>query len=271
MGAIRTVRHWSPPIRRRIVAPNFWPLRPVLMPWPRLEKAELFVVHLVHFAEKLDHDAVGVPVIDRDIVPDDVAERSPGELDVALGQEIAGAFDVGPVAHLESDVMNGGLGVTEKIHGVMIAAAAQKGEEIAAPVGNAKTQKIAIELHHARDVRTGIGNVAKFERHNAGESPVVGSEGAVREDFERGALGILERQRFANAGRDVVAPLALDAGLAQPRGDRVKIASGSDLQRQPRRFAGVAALETRSLPARIWWREWRGPCRGRPGSVRQYG
>src|SRR5204863_4532124 len=160
MGAVRTMRHRSPPIRRRIVAPNLWPLRPVLMPRSWLEKAELFVVHLIHFAEELDHDAIGVPVIDRDIVPDDVAERSPGELDIVLGQEIAGTLDVGPVAHLERDVMNGGLGVTEEIHGVMIAAAAQKSEEIAAPVGNAKTQEIAIELHHAGDVRTGIGDVA---------------------------------------------------------------------------------------------------------------
>src|SRR5689334_5319128 len=47
MGAIRAVRHRSPPVRGRIVAPHLWPLGPVLMPRPRLEKAELFVVHLI--------------------------------------------------------------------------------------------------------------------------------------------------------------------------------------------------------------------------------
>jgi hypothetical protein len=69
--------------------------------------------------------------------------------------------------------------------------------------------------------------VAELERHHAGEGLVVRSEVAVGKDFERGPLGILERQRFANAGRDVVAPLALEAGLRQPCGDRVKVAAGA--------------------------------------------
>src|SRR6516165_3434888 len=153
MGTVRTVRHRSPRIGRRIVAPTLWPLRPVLMPWPRLEKAELFVVHLVHLAEELDHHAVGVPVIDRDIVPDDMAERSPGERDLVLGQKIAGALDIGPITQFKRDMMDRGLRVPEKIHGVMIAAATQKCEEVAAPVGDAKAEEIAIELHHASDVR----------------------------------------------------------------------------------------------------------------------
>ena len=63
------------------------------MPRPRLEKAELFIVHLIHLAEKFDHHAVGVLVIDRNIVPDDMPQRSPGERDLVFGQKIAGAFD----------------------------------------------------------------------------------------------------------------------------------------------------------------------------------
>jgi hypothetical protein len=55
------------------------------MPRPRLEKAELFVVHLIHLAEEFDHDAVGIAVIDRNIVPDNVAQRPPGERDLVLG------------------------------------------------------------------------------------------------------------------------------------------------------------------------------------------
>jgi hypothetical protein len=109
----------------------------------------------------------------------------------------------------------------------MIAAAAQKGEEVAAPVGDAKAEESAIELHHAGDVGAGIGDVAEFERHHAGEGVVVRGEGAVGEDFERGALGMLEHQRFANAGRDVVAQLALETGLRQPSGERVKVAAGA--------------------------------------------
>ena len=174
------------------------------MPGPPLEKAELFVVHLIHLAEEFDHDAIGILVIDRNIVPNDMPVRSPGERDLVLGQKIAGAFDIGPVAHFKGDMMDRGLGVTEKVDGVMIAAATQKREEVAPPVGNAKAQEIAIELHHAGNVGAGIGDVAELERHHAGEGVVIRSEGAVREDFERGALRILERQRFANPRRNVV-------------------------------------------------------------------
>ena len=39
-------------------------------------------MHLVHLAEKFDDDAVGVLVIDRDVMADDVTHRPPGELDL---------------------------------------------------------------------------------------------------------------------------------------------------------------------------------------------
>ena len=107
----RAARHRAPPVRRRIVAPHFRSLRPVLVPGPRLEEAELLVEHLVHVAEKLDHHAVGIVVIDGDVVADDVADRPPGELDVVARQEIAGALDVRPVADLEGDVMDRGRAV----------------------------------------------------------------------------------------------------------------------------------------------------------------
>src|SRR6202035_3384437 len=58
----RTARHRSPPVRRRIVAPDFRPLRPVLMPGPRLEEAKVFVMHLIEIGEELDDDAVGILV-----------------------------------------------------------------------------------------------------------------------------------------------------------------------------------------------------------------
>src|SRR5215472_9489562 len=94
MGAVWTVRHRPPPIGRSVVAPDLGPLRPVLVPRPRLEKAQLLVVHLIHLAEESDYDPVGVSVIDRNVVPDDMAERSPGQRDLVLRQKIASAFDV---------------------------------------------------------------------------------------------------------------------------------------------------------------------------------
>ena len=127
--------------------------------------------------------------------------------------------------------MDRGLGIAQKVHGVMIAAAAQEGEEIAAPIGNAKAQHIAIELHDAGNVGTLIGDVTELERHDAGEGVVVRRESAVGEDFERGAFGILKRQRFANARRDVVTPFALDPGFVQACGDICKVAAGRDLKR----------------------------------------
>src|SRR6201987_2819903 len=110
-------------------------------------------------------------------------------------------------------MMDRGLRVTEKIHGVMVAATTQKCEKVTAPVRDAKTEDIAIESHHAGDVGAGIGEVAELERHHAGEGVIVRGERAFGKYFERGAFGILECQRFANAGRDVVAALALESGL----------------------------------------------------------
>ena len=88
-----------------------------------------------------------------------------------------------------------------------------------------------------------IGDVAQFQRHHAGEGFVVGCEGAVGEDFQRRALGVLERHHVRDPGSDVAAPLALDAGFFHSRGDCVEIASGRNLKRQPGRAGSGAALE----------------------------
>src|SRR6185312_16010931 len=86
------VRMSRPPVvGGGVVAPDLRPLRPVLVPGPRLEIAELLVVHLVEIGEELDRDAVGILVIDRDVVPDQVADRPPEQLDVLAGEKVAGA------------------------------------------------------------------------------------------------------------------------------------------------------------------------------------
>src|SRR5579872_3220240 len=58
-GGRGVARHRSPPVRWRLVAPHLWALRPVLVPGPRLEEAQVLVEHLVHVAEELDGHAVG--------------------------------------------------------------------------------------------------------------------------------------------------------------------------------------------------------------------
>src|SRR6202044_3495505 len=75
----------TPIVAQRVRAPHFRPLRPILVPWPRIEIAERLVLHLVHLAEELDAHLVGVAMIDRDIVPDDVAARAPDQMDVVAG------------------------------------------------------------------------------------------------------------------------------------------------------------------------------------------
>src|SRR4029077_176866 len=110
------VRMPGPPIiRRRVVAPDLRPLRAVLVPRPRLEIAELLVVHQVEIGEELDRDAVGVLVIDRDVVSDEVADRTPKQLDVLAREEVAGAVDLGFVAQLEREVVNIGVSACRKL------------------------------------------------------------------------------------------------------------------------------------------------------------
>src|SRR5262249_12712317 len=71
------LRPEPPIIAQGIGSPHLRPLRPVLVPGARVEIAERLVLHLVHLAEELDPHLVGVAVIDRDVVADDVAAGAP--------------------------------------------------------------------------------------------------------------------------------------------------------------------------------------------------
>src|SRR6516165_5976937 len=159
---------WPPIIRRRVVAPDFRPLRAILVPRSRLEIAELLVEHQVDVGEELDGDAVGVLVIDRDVVPDEMADRTPEQLDVLAREEVAGAVDLGFIAQLEREVVNVGVVGLQQIDRVVIAAAAQKGEEIAAPVRHFESEHVAIKLYGRCDVGRMKGNMAELARHDAG-------------------------------------------------------------------------------------------------------
>src|SRR3984957_16570669 len=75
----------TPIVTQRVRAPHFRPLRPILVPRPRVEIAQRLVFHLIHLAEELDAHLVGVAVIDRDIVADDVAARAPDQMNVVAG------------------------------------------------------------------------------------------------------------------------------------------------------------------------------------------
>src|SRR5215472_2284275 len=69
--------------------PGLRPLRRVLMPRPRLEIAELLVLHLVELAEQFDHLIVRIAVIGGDVVARAVAQRAPYDRDLLLPEQVA--------------------------------------------------------------------------------------------------------------------------------------------------------------------------------------
>src|SRR6516164_10830403 len=69
--------------------PGLRPLRRVLMPGPRLEIAELLVLHLIELAEQFDHLIVRIAVIGGDVVARAVAQRSPDDRNLLLPEQVA--------------------------------------------------------------------------------------------------------------------------------------------------------------------------------------
>src|SRR5580692_3811980 len=126
---------------------------------------------------------------------------------------------------------------------MMVAAATQESEKVAAPVRYPETQHVAVEFHDSLHVRALVGDVAELQRHDAVERVVLWRKCEIGKNLDYGSFGILESDSLADSGRDVAALFAPDVGLLQPRGDFAKIASQRDLERQPWRCDGTAALE----------------------------
>ena len=76
----------------------------VLVPRPRIEIAQLLVLHLVELGIDLDHLIVGVAVERRDVVAGPEPHRPPDDRDVLLAEQIAGALQMREIAQLERDV-----------------------------------------------------------------------------------------------------------------------------------------------------------------------
>src|SRR5580704_16529736 len=109
------------------------------MPGTRLEIAEALVLHLVEFAIELHDLAVGITMINKDIVADDVAARSPDQMIVVAAEEVARALDFRPVFHFEVDVMHFLVrAMRGKIHRVMVGPASHENEKVASPVRHAE-------------------------------------------------------------------------------------------------------------------------------------
>src|SRR5580704_3487885 len=119
-----------PPDGGRACDPGLRPLRRVLMPWPRLEIAELFVEHLIELAEKFYDLIIGVAVIGGDVVPRTVAQRSPDDRDFLLPEQIAGILQMDEILQLEGHVVHFAGGAADEIHGVMIGITAHEDKKI---------------------------------------------------------------------------------------------------------------------------------------------
>src|SRR5262245_37310931 len=236
-------RSKPPVIAQRIRPPHLRPLRPILVPGPRVEIAERLVLHEVHLAEELDPNLIRVALIDRDVVADDVAAGSPNQMNVVLGKPFAGALDLRPILDLERDVMKLRNFIHHEIDGVVIGAAAQKREGVIAPVRHAKAEHVGVELHHLLHVLDAIGHVSELERHDAELAQVLLGEDIVGENFDPGVPRILEDNGLGDARRDAAAPLALDSVLRQLARKRGKIAPRRNLEREPRQRVGRAGLE----------------------------
>src|SRR5262249_28119630 len=116
----------------------------------------------------------------------------------------------------------------QQIDRVVIAAAAQEGEEIAAPIRHFESEH-AIKLHGRCDVGRMKGDVTELARHDAGVAIVILGEGEVGKDCDARPLGIGEHDRLRMPG---VMPLR--------RSDLIPA------------FASRAESSPRSLPGATW-------------------
>src|SRR5262249_18209525 len=135
-------RRRAPDLARVFTPPNLRTLRPVLVPGPRLEIAQLFGGHPVELGEELHDVIVGIAVIDRNVMADDVAHRAPQDRTLVLAERLAGVVHMRPVGKLEGDVVHEGARPGAEIDGVMIRAAAHEDEEVLDPVRDPETERL---------------------------------------------------------------------------------------------------------------------------------
>ena len=245
--AIRSVeeavrRGDAPEVRgHRVLRPDLRLLRPVAVPRAGLEVAELLVVHPVQLGEELGQVAVGIVVIGEEVMPDAVATRAPHERITMGGEIVAGGLDVAPVAELEGDVVDLGALAVDEVDGVMVGPAAQEGEEVAHPVGDAEAEHVAVEggdLLHVDDVE---GDVSELQRHDALLVEWLRRERALAEDFQDRALRIGEGDHLRDRRLGGGLPFHLDAVGLDLFGEGFQVPVRCDLEGEAVAF-GFAGL-----------------------------
>src|SRR5215470_12680974 len=251
----RTVRAKSPVIPQRLLRPHLWPLRAVLVPWPRIEISERFVLHLIHFAEQFDADIVACAMIGCHVVADDMATGSPDKTQVVLGEEVAGAMNLRPILDLEGNVMELRGWIDHEVDAVMIDGTTQECKGVVAPVGHSESEDIGVELDDLLDVGDAMRHMTELQRRDDGLLAIVLGKDIVGVELDQCALDILEHNGLRDTGRNAIARLAVDAMLGKFFGDLTEIAARRHLKGQPRQVGAVAALESDRFEAGLGCQE----------------
>src|SRR5262249_1647871 len=191
--------------------PRLRPLRLVAVPGPRIEIAELLILHLVEFDIELDRVVVRVAVIGRDVVAGAMPHRAPEQLDLLGGEHLAGVLHVRDVLELERNVMQLRARALDEIDGVVIGIAAQEHEPVLDPVGDPETQSLRVEVRHDLHVVNREGDMAELERSYAVHLMMRAEIAPLLEQVDRRPVVVLESQHRSHAGHRIVAQLALDA------------------------------------------------------------
>src|SRR5207247_11238930 len=182
----------------------------ILVPGTRIEIAEPFVLHKIHFTEELDPHLVGIAVIDGDVVADDMAAGTPHQMNVVLSKPIAGYLNFGPVFHLKRNMMELRYLIDYKIDRVVIRSAAKEGECIIAPVGHTKAEYVGIELHDLLHVGDAVRYVSQLERHDPALSRVLLCDAVFGNNFDRRMIRIFNYEDLSYARRNRASELAFN-------------------------------------------------------------
>src|SRR5271170_8266251 len=147
--------------------PGLRPLRRIEMPRPRLEITKLFVEYLIELAKEFDDLIVRIAVIGGDIVPRAVAQRAPDDRDALLPEQVAGILQMNEVLQFEGHVMHFAIGAADEIHRMMIRVAAHEDEKVVDPVGDLKSEDLAVKLRGLLRIFDHPRDVAELERPDA--------------------------------------------------------------------------------------------------------
>ncbi len=159
-------------------------------------------------------------------------------------------MDLRPIPDLERHVMKALGLVADEIDGVMLDPAPHEHEVVADPVGDAKPQEFLIESRDFRDIVNARGDMADLQRIDAPFGFVARMETIVRIHLDQGAFGVGKNECIGDAGRDVRAPFAGDAGRIEGAGGRSEVATGRHLEGDALEIGMVAFLEHDRLLAK---------------------